>query len=115
MVLALRSLHVRATVVISDGQLPRTLAFLPGITSVADAGSDPAGITDSLFNLKPVSTVCLWEHALRGVNWTGAPIWTEITKKTLTACGAEPSEAEGIVNFLTGTEGSRAGAILHET
>jgi len=82
---------------------------------LVDAGANPAAITDALFNLKPVSSVCLWEHALRGVQWTGALIWTEITKATLQTCKAEPAEAEGIVNFLTGTDGSRAGAILHET
>ena len=82
--------------------------------ALVDAGARPAAITDALFNLKPVSTVCLWEHALRDVQWTGALIWTEITKEALQACKAEPAEAEGIVNFLTGTDGSRAGAILHE-
>jgi len=83
--------------------------------ALVDAGAKPAAITDALFNLKPVSTVCLWEHALREVQWTGALIWTEITKQTLQLCNAEPAEAEGIVNFLTGTDGSRAGAILHES
>lgn len=83
--------------------------------ALVDAGANPAAITDALFNFKPVSTVCIWEHALHAVKWTGALIWTEITRKTLADCCAEPSEAEGIVNFLTGTEGSRAGAILHET
>jgi phosphoesterase RecJ-like protein len=82
---------------------------------LVDAGANPAAITDALFRLKPVSTVCLWEHALRRVAWTGALIWTEVTSDDLSVCGASPSEAEGLVNFLAGTEGSRAAAILYAT
>jgi phosphoesterase RecJ-like protein len=82
---------------------------------LVDAGAQSAAITEALFNFKPRSTVCLWEHALRDIQWTGALIWTEIKKQTLHECKAEPAEAEGIVNFLAGAEGSRAGAILHET
>ncbi|MCC6793336.1 MAG: bifunctional oligoribonuclease/PAP phosphatase NrnA [Thermomicrobiales bacterium] len=82
---------------------------------LVDAGGNPAAITDSLFRLKPRSTVCLWEHLLRRVEWTGSLIWTEVTTADLAVCRAEPSEAEGLVNFLAGTEGSRAAAILYET
>lgn len=82
---------------------------------LVDAGANPAAITDQLFRLKPVSTVCLWEHALRRVAWTGALIWTEVAQADLAECKASASEAEGLVNFLAGTEGSRAAAILYET
>lgn len=82
---------------------------------LVDAGANPAAITDQLFRLKPVSTVCLWEHALRRVAWTGALIWTEVAQDDLAECKASASEAEGLVNFLAGTEGSRAAAILYQT
>ena len=81
---------------------------------LVDAGANPAAITDALFRLKPKSSVCLWEHALRDVEWEGALIWTQVSRETLTTCGADPSEAEGIVNFLSGTEGSRAAAMLYQ-
>jgi len=81
---------------------------------LVDAGANPATITDSLFRLKPRSTVCLWEHALRRVLWTGSLIWTEVANADLAACEAQPSEAEGLVNFLAGTEGSRAALIMYE-
>jgi bifunctional oligoribonuclease and PAP phosphatase NrnA len=80
---------------------------------LVDAGANPAEITDALFRVKPVSTVCLWERALRNTRWTGPLIWTEVTPEALAECGAKPSEAEGLVNFLAGTEGSRAAAILY--
>lgn len=94
----------------------------PGTTSrtmrtaadLVDAGANPAPIVDALFRLKPRSTVCLWEQALRGVSWTGELIWTELTQAALSSCGAEVSEAEGLVNFLLGTEGSRAAALLYQ-
>ncbi len=81
---------------------------------LVDAGANPTSITDALFRLKPVSTVCLWRHALDHVEWNGALIWTSISLEMLETCEAAPSEAEGIVNFLAGTHGSRAAAILHE-
>ena len=80
---------------------------------LVDAGANPAAITDALFRVKPMSTVCLWERALRNTRWTGPLIWTEVTQEVLAECGAKPSEAEGLVNFLAGTEGSRAAAILY--
>jgi bifunctional oligoribonuclease and PAP phosphatase NrnA len=80
---------------------------------LVDAGANPAAITDALFRLKPRSTVCLWERALRNTRWTGPLIWTEVTQEVLADCAANPSEAEGLVNFLAGTEGSRAAAILY--
>jgi phosphoesterase RecJ-like protein len=81
---------------------------------LVDAGANPALIVDALFRVKPMSTVCLWERTLRNVCWTGPLIWTELTNEILADCKAHPSEAEGLVNFLAGTEGSRVAAILYE-
>ncbi|HWV24167.1 MAG TPA: bifunctional oligoribonuclease/PAP phosphatase NrnA [Thermomicrobiales bacterium] len=80
---------------------------------LVDAGANPVPIVDALFRLKPKSSVCLWQKALEGVQWTGELIWTELTEQTFRDCGAQQSEAEGMVNFLAGTEGSRAAAILY--
>ncbi|CAN5788073.1 bifunctional oligoribonuclease/PAP phosphatase NrnA [soil metagenome] len=81
---------------------------------LVDAGANPTSITDALFRLKPASTVCVWRHALDHVAWTGTLIWTEVSKAMLSACSADASEAEGLVNFLAGTHGSRAAAILYQ-
>lgn len=80
---------------------------------LVDAGANPAPIVDALFRLKPKSSVCLWERGLQKVQWTGSLIWIELTTQDFDACGAAPVEAEGMVNFLVGTEGSRAAAILY--
>lgn len=82
---------------------------------LVDSGANPVPIVNSLFRLKPKSSVCLWRTALRGVSWTGDLIWTELTQQAFDDCGAQRSEAEGMVNFLVGTEGSRAAAILYAT
>ena len=79
---------------------------------LVDAGANPEPIVDGLFRIKPRSSVCLWEHALREVQWTGSVIWTALTDDMMRKCGAVPSEAEGLVNFLLGTQGSLVAAIL---
>ncbi len=78
-----------------------------------DAGASPTPIVDALFRLKPQSTVCLWQSALSRVRWTGSLIWTELTPDMFGSCGAQAIEAEGLVNFLLGTEGSLVAAILY--
>ncbi|MGC4190053.1 MAG: bifunctional oligoribonuclease/PAP phosphatase NrnA [Thermomicrobiales bacterium] len=82
---------------------------------LVDAGANPVPIVDALFRIKPQSTVRLWRIALRKIEWTGSLIWTALTEEDFTAAGAESSEAEGIVNFLLGTEESHAAAILYGT
>ncbi len=81
---------------------------------LVDAGAALVPIVDNLFRLKPRSTVCLWEHALGNVEYTGSLIWTELTRAGFRACGAEMGEAEGLVNFLAGTEGARVAVILYQ-
>lgn len=90
---------------------PRTMRTA---ADLIDAGASPSVIIDALFRLKPRSTICLWSHALSNIHWTGPIIWTELTQEGFAGCGAEISEAEGLVNFLAGTEGSRAAVILYQ-
>ncbi len=80
---------------------------------LVDAGAHTGPVVDALFRLKPRSSVCLWEQALRNVRWSDSLIYTELTPDVFGSCGASPIEAEGLVNFLVGTEGSRVAAILY--
>jgi len=80
---------------------------------LVDAGANPMPVVDALFRIKPKSTVALWRIALRNITWTGSLIWTSLSDDEFAAAGAESSEGEGIVNFLLGTDGSRAAAILY--
>ncbi len=81
---------------------------------LVEAGAELEPVVDQLFRLKPRSTICLWEHALHNIRWSGPIIWTEMTQKGFRQCGAEMVEAEGIVNFLSGTQGSRVAVILYQ-
>lgn len=90
-----------------------TARTLRSAADLVDAGANPVPIVNALFRLKPRSSVCLWRTALRNVQWTGDLIWTELTQAAFEECGAQRSEAEGMVNFLVGTEGSRAAALLY--
>jgi phosphoesterase RecJ-like protein len=79
-----------------------------------EAGAELEPVVDQLVRLKPRSTICLWEHALHNIRWSGPIIWTEMTQQGFRQCGAEMVEAEGIVNFLSGTQGSRVAVILYQ-
>jgi bifunctional oligoribonuclease and PAP phosphatase NrnA len=78
-----------------------------------EAGADMDSIVDALFRLKPYSTICLWGEALQRAQWRGGLIWTQIDPDMLERTGADRTEAEGIVNFLAGTIGARASALLY--
>ncbi len=95
----------------TEGTTPETMRIA---ADLIEAGANPAPIIEGLFILKPPSTVCLWERALSHVHTTGQLIWTEVTEEDLAECDAKRSESEGIVNFLLGTEGTQAAAILYE-
>jgi phosphoesterase RecJ-like protein len=81
---------------------------------LVESGAELEPVVDQLFRLKPRSTICLWEHALHNIRWNGPIIWTEMTRAGFRHCGAEMVEAEGIVNFLSGTQGSRVAVILYQ-
>ena len=84
------------------------------VADLVELGAELEPVVDQLFRLKPRSTICLWEHALHNIRWNGPIIWTEMTQEGFEKCGAEMAEAEGIVNFLAGTQGSRVAVILYQ-
>jgi phosphoesterase RecJ-like protein len=84
------------------------------VAELVECGAELEPVVDQLFRLKPRSTICLWEHALHNIRWNGPIIWTEMTRGGFRQCGAEMVEAEGIVNFLSGTQGSRVAVILYQ-
>lgn len=90
---------------------PATLRVAAGLM---ESGADLDLIVDHMFRLKPYTTICLWAEVLQRVEWRGGLIWTQIDSDMLARSGAERSEGEGIVNFLAGTIGARASALLHQ-
>lgn len=82
--------------------------------SLVDERADIMAIVDSLFRVKPFSTVRLWGHVLNRVKMLGPIVWTEITPAMLEESGAVSSEGEGIVNFIAGTREAVVGILLYE-
>ena len=91
-----------------------TPASLRTAAELIEAGADMDSIVDALFRLKPYSTICLWGEALQRTQWRGSLIWTQIDPEMLERSEADRAEAEGIVNFLAGTVGARASALLYQ-
>jgi phosphoesterase RecJ-like protein len=91
-----------------------TPASLRTAAELIEAGADMDAIVDALFRLKPYSTICLWAEALQRAQWRGALMWTQVDPDMLERSGADRTEAEGIVNFLAGTIGARASALLYQ-
>lgn len=81
---------------------------------LVDLKADTLSIVDSLFRVKPYSTVRLWGLALRRAAVLGPVVWTEITPDMLKESGARSSEGEGIVNFIAGTREATVGVLLYQ-
>ncbi len=79
-----------------------------------EAGAYLDLIVDHLFRKKPFSTVHLWGEAQSAAVWRGRLVWSKVTKEMLERSGAAPSETEGLVNFLAGTEGAFAAALIQQ-
>jgi phosphoesterase RecJ-like protein len=81
---------------------------------LVEAGADLDRIVDHLFRKKPYSSIKLWGEALQHVEWRGRLIWAYVDQDMLDRAGAEMSEAEGFVNFITGAIGAFAAALLYK-
>lgn len=90
-----------------------TPATMRAAATLVEQGADLDVIVDQLFRLKPFSSVQLWAEALQRTQWAGPLVWTQIDQDMLDRVGANRAEAEGLVNFLAGTIGARASALLY--
>jgi phosphoesterase RecJ-like protein len=100
-----------------------TLSFQTSSTSAAAHelaalllrhGARQEEIVSNLFRRKPVSTIRLWGAALSRLRVEPPVIWTEITAAMLETTGATAAEGEGIVNFLSGAEGTVVAILFYE-
>lgn len=77
-------------------------------------GARQEEIVTNLFRRKPVSTILLWGAALSRARVEPPVIWTEVTRDMLETTGAIAAEGEGIVNFLSGAEGTIVAILFYE-
>jgi len=89
---------------------PRTLRLA---ALLLEAGADLPTIVTHLFRRRAFSTVRLWGLALARAHLEHGIVWTEVTPEMLEESGATASEAEGIVNFLSGTDGARLALLFY--
>lgn len=78
-----------------------------------DRGADLGQIVDSLFRMKPFSTLKLWASVLERAEMLDGVVWTEITPEMLTASGATSAEGEGVINFLAGITGAKIAILFY--
>lgn len=89
-------------------------ATMRACADLVDVGAHLDLVVDKLFREKPYSTVLLWGEAQSQARWYGRLIWTSVDNAMLKRAGARPSETEGLVNFLAGTIGAFAAALVQE-
>lgn len=82
---------------------------------LVEAGAFLDLVVDRLFREKPYSTVLLWGEAQLRSQWSGRLLWTRIDNALLDQVGASSTETEGLVNFLAGTHGAFAAALVQES
>jgi phosphoesterase RecJ-like protein len=78
-----------------------------------DRGADLGLIVDSLFRMKPFSTLKLWAMVLERAEMLNGVVWTEITPEMLATSGATSAEGEGVINFLAGIKGAKIAILFY--
>lgn len=78
-----------------------------------DRGADLGLIVDSLFRMKPFSTLKLWAMVLDRAEMLDGVVWTEITPEMLATSGATSAEGEGVINFLAGIDGAKIAILFY--
>lgn len=96
----------------------KTPSTTPHVMRIAadlvEAGAHLDLVVDHLFREKPFSTVKLWGEAQQQAAWRGRLVWTLVDNAMLARSQAKATETEGLVNFLAGTIGAFAAAVIQE-
>ena len=92
-----------------NGILTDTLGFrTPNTTTevmaaaiqLMDAGASLSGLTDHIFNRRPLDTIRIWAMALQHLHLEGRILWGEITLAMRQQVGYREDGDAGLVNFL---------------
>jgi len=84
------------------------------LAALCDAGADYSLVMDGLRRRKTPGMVAVWGALLSRVAWIKHVLWTEVTPAVLMETGADESDGEGVVNWIVGTRGVGAAAILYQ-
>lgn len=97
----------------------RTVGVSPVTMKVAsqlmDAGADLSLVTMQGLNLKPLTTIRLWQIGLNNMRVENGLIWTTIAKEELKRLSLNGASNAGLVNILANVDEAAIGAVLMET
>lgn len=81
---------------------------------LAELGADAPRIAEAIYNSFRPARLWVLGAALRRFRIDGAVASSAITDREITEVGAETEDCEGVVNYVVGVEGVRAGVFLRE-
>ncbi len=82
--------------------------------ALMEAGAPLAQVNEQLERGLTAGAISLWGAVLSGARLEGGVIWAEVSRATLTACGASWSDASGLVSFLAAARDARVAVLLTE-
>ena len=77
-------------------------------------GADATGIAEAVYNSYRPARLWILGAALRRLHVEGTIAWSAITREEIASTGAETEDCEGVVNYVIGVDGVRAGVFLRE-
>ena len=95
--------------------LPSTTAATFALAQqLLEAGADAAGVTEAVYHSHRPARLSILGSALRRLEIRGPVAWSAVTQQEIEAAEAETEDCEGVVNYIIGVEGVRAGFFLRE-
>ncbi len=95
--------------------LPSTTAATFALAQqLMNAGADAAGITEAVYHSFRPARLWILGAALRRLEIRGPVAWSAITQHEIEAARAEIEDCEGVINYIIGVDGVRAGFFLRE-
>lgn len=83
-------------------------------SALVDAGADLFTVTSNALNVKPISTLLLWQKGLSNMKMEDGLLWTSITKREAREAGHMAASSAGLVNILSEVQNVAIGVVLIE-
>jgi phosphoesterase RecJ-like protein len=95
--------------------LPSTTADTFALAEhLVSLGADASGIAEAVYHSHRPARLWVLGAALRRFQMRGDVAWSAVTQAEIGKAGAEVEDCEGVVNYVVGVDGVRAGAFLRE-
>ena len=95
--------------------LPSTTAGTFGLVQhLLTLGADAPGVSEAVYHSHRPARLRILGAALRRLHIDGPIAWSAVTQTEIEEAQAETEDCEGVVNYIVGIEGVKAGAFLRE-